>query len=227
MKSTFAASRVYLTLGNQEQCTRVQSYTGNALKSRNSVSSLPSFFIIFLKYHWHRYPQKCLPSAPTDVKTQFDGSLEQNTRKVMWSPAFSPESPVLEYKVSCVSGDMESSKLVPGDSFSAIVSGLELGSNVYTCTVTAITAAGSGPTSLPSEPFVTPDILTLEKYPTPSNNASFGVWRVDRFKPAVWEKISYEGKTDVRKLPCYSYIRLQPQEVYIKHCLVAGFSGRS
>ena len=147
------------------------------------------------------------------MKTQFDGSLEQNTRKVMWSPAFSPESPVLEYHVSCVSGAMESSEVVSGDSYSAIVSGLELGSNVYTCTVVATTAAGSGPTSLPSEPFATPDIFALEKYPTTPSNASFEVWLVDRFEPAVWEKISYEGKTDVRKLPYYPYIRSQHRQL--------------
>lgn len=145
----------------------------------------------------YRYPQKCLPSAPTNVETRFDGSFEQDSRKVTWSPALSPNSPVLNYNVSCVSGDMESSTLVPGDSFSAIVSELELGSNFYTCTLTAITAAGSGPTSLPSEPFVTPAVIEMEKYPTTPSDASYGVWLVDRFEPAVWDRISYEGKTNV------------------------------
>eukprot|EP00890_Picochlorum_soloecismus_P005948 jgi/Picsp_1/6354/NSC_03703-R1_---NA--- len=152
----------------------------------------------------YRYPQKCLPSAPTNVETRFDGSFEQDSRKVTWSPALSPNSPVLNYNVSCVSGDMESSTLVPGDSFSAIVSELELGSNFYTCTLTAITAAGSGPTSLPSEPFVTPAVIEMEKYPTTPSDASYGVWLVDRFEPAVWDRISYEGKTNIRipgKLP--------------------------
>lgn len=134
------------------------------------------------------------------MATQFDGSLEQNTRKVTWSPAFSPNSPVLKYNVLCVSGDMESSALVSGDSFSAVVSDLELGSNVYTCTVTAITAAGSGLTSTPSKPFATPAILEMEKYPSTGSSAPYGVWLVDRFEPAVWDKMSYNGKTDVRTL---------------------------
>lgn len=144
-----------------------------------------------------RYPEKCRPSSPSNVTTVFDGSFSQDSRKVLWSAAASLDSPIIKYKVSCQSGSLESSTVVSGDSLQAIVTGLEFNST-YSCTVTAVTAAGSGPVSDPSDPFDTPSPVTISRYPTASTSAPYNVWLVDRKKPAVWTSIAeYEGKADV------------------------------
>ncbi|KAI8112288.1 hypothetical protein M9434_003611 [Picochlorum sp. BPE23] len=167
------------------------------LCSVESISHIGKSRKIYGRPVTYRYPEKCLPSSPSNVTTEFAGSFAQDSRKVLWSAAGSPDSPILNYKVSCQSDSLESSTLVPGDSLQAIVTGLELNST-YTCTVTAITAAGPGPISDPSDPFVTPSLVTINKYPTGPANASYEVWLVDRKKPDVWTSISeYEGKANV------------------------------